>query len=57
MQMFESAIMIIASLSEFLKHYSHFPRQWNKSVRRNLVLNILIFHFFLFIGHNRQLAH
>lgn len=57
MQMFESAIMIIASLSEFLKPYSHFPRQWNKSVRRNLVLSILIFHFFLFIGHNRQLAH
>lgn len=57
MQMFKSAIMIIAFLSGFLKHCSHFPRQWNKSMRKNLVLNILISHFFLFIGPNRQLAH
>lgn len=57
MQMFKSAIMIIAFLSGFLKHCSHFPRQWNKSMRKNLVLNILISHFFLFFGPNRQLAH
>lgn len=51
-----SAFLMIAFSFQFLKQHSHFLKEGDTSMEKNLILSIRVSQFFLFIGPNRQLT-